>query len=546
MAWYPTPWLPCPRAHLLWLCIHEPRTRKVCCIFNEFVDHCTSAELSVLSRAILQCPCDPKNTPEGPQDRHCYFSLTYGAVRTSMWIAWPRDTQLVSNHGRSAPASPYLSLEFGVCFYPHVHPHTHERRLIKESWKATLHSPAGRNDSFASDVFNCRDSPRACQGTSRVLASWLKTYREERDGHTQASPSHEEERSQWHNHTHTHTHNCSWDRWSWVTQASPVQVWREVSPGKSYVSRSLMAGEWVARKREMSKVGQRKECPRQEGRVQKPSWQEKTWGPRSIKGFPGGSVIKNLPANVGDAGHAGSIPQLGRSPGGGSGNPAFLPGESHRQKSLVGYSPWGWKDSNTTEHAWTRGPKEYPAGPQERTREQWRHVAGWAGQGHQARCWRQWPQFDLYFKTSWVSGKVSNKYDGLIMWIWGASCYLLCGIDAEETSEKRLMPASGWKCSLERLGRLEKSTKNPDSKLAVPSQEPPPSVQHRTRLAFRGAVPPAALHICGDLRQLTHSGGDWWLWEEADVPDGDGQFNLQLLNLFRYSVLPLKIHLDLS
>ena len=34
--------------------------------------------------------------------------------------------------------------------------------------------------------------------------------------------------------------------------------------------------------------------------------------------FPGGSVVKNLPANAGDAG---SIPQSGRSPGEGNGNP---------------------------------------------------------------------------------------------------------------------------------------------------------------------------------------------------------------------------------
>ena len=34
--------------------------------------------------------------------------------------------------------------------------------------------------------------------------------------------------------------------------------------------------------------------------------------------FPNGSVIKNLPANAGDAG---SIPGLARSPGGGNGNP---------------------------------------------------------------------------------------------------------------------------------------------------------------------------------------------------------------------------------
>ena len=29
--------------------------------------------------------------------------------------------------------------------------------------------------------------------------------------------------------------------------------------------------------------------------------------------------------------------------------PVFLPGESQGQRSLVGYSPWGRKESNTTE-----------------------------------------------------------------------------------------------------------------------------------------------------------------------------------------------------
>ena len=29
----------------------------------------------------------------------------------------------------------------------------------------------------------------------------------------------------------------------------------------------------------------------------------------------------------------------------------FLPGESHGKRSLVGYSPWGQKESETTEHA---------------------------------------------------------------------------------------------------------------------------------------------------------------------------------------------------
>ena len=41
----------------------------------------------------------------------------------------------------------------------------------------------------------------------------------------------------------------------------------------------------------------------------------------NLRGFSGGSVIKNLPANAGDAGDAGSIPGFGRSPEEGNGNP---------------------------------------------------------------------------------------------------------------------------------------------------------------------------------------------------------------------------------
>ena len=38
-------------------------------------------------------------------------------------------------------------------------------------------------------------------------------------------------------------------------------------------------------------------------------------------GFPGGAVVKNPPANAGDAGVSGSVPGSGRSPGGGNGTP---------------------------------------------------------------------------------------------------------------------------------------------------------------------------------------------------------------------------------
>ena len=54
-------------------------------------------------------------------------------------------------------------------------------------------------------------------------------------------------------------------------------------------------------------------------------------------------VVKNLPASAGDIRDAGSVPQSGRSPEGGHGNPSQYThfGESHEQRSLVGYSPQG-------------------------------------------------------------------------------------------------------------------------------------------------------------------------------------------------------------
>ena len=54
----------------------------------------------------------------------------------------------------------------------------------------------------------------------------------------------------------------------------------------------------------------------------------KTWSCVSLKyllDFLGGSVVKNLPTNAGDATDAGSIPGSGRSPGEGNGNPRQYP-----------------------------------------------------------------------------------------------------------------------------------------------------------------------------------------------------------------------------
>ena len=70
----------------------------------------------------------------------------------------------------------------------------------------------------------------------------------------------------------------------------------------------------------------------------------------SYGGFPSGSVGKEPVCNAGDTGHVGSIPGSGRCPEGKNGTPSsILARKIHGQRSLVGYSPWSRKESDTTE-----------------------------------------------------------------------------------------------------------------------------------------------------------------------------------------------------
>ena len=68
-------------------------------------------------------------------------------------------------------------------------------------------------------------------------------------------------------------------------------------------------------------------------------------------GFPGGTNGKEpacqyrRPKRPGFHHWIGKIPwKTARQP-----SPVFLPGESHGQRSLAGFSPWGCKESDTTE-----------------------------------------------------------------------------------------------------------------------------------------------------------------------------------------------------
>ena len=68
----------------------------------------------------------------------------------------------------------------------------------------------------------------------------------------------------------------------------------------------------------------------------------------TLPDFPGGSDCKASAYNAGDLG---SIPGLGRFPWRRKcqPTPVLLSGNSHGWRSLVGYSPWDCKESDTTE-----------------------------------------------------------------------------------------------------------------------------------------------------------------------------------------------------
>jgi len=74
-----------------------------------------------------------------------------------------------------------------------------------------------------------------------------------------------------------------------------------------------------------------------------PTYKNQQWG------SSGGTVVKNPPANAGDARDIGLIPGSGRPSGEGNGNPLQYSclENSHGQRCLVGYSPYGVTKSQT-------------------------------------------------------------------------------------------------------------------------------------------------------------------------------------------------------
>ena len=71
-------------------------------------------------------------------------------------------------------------------------------------------------------------------------------------------------------------------------------------------------------KRRIKRGTEKLRCLSYENQCQSRPLLRTAFGPRITCGFPGGSAVKNLPANTGDAG---LISKLGRSPREGNGNP---------------------------------------------------------------------------------------------------------------------------------------------------------------------------------------------------------------------------------
>ena len=179
-----------------------------------------------------------------------------------------------------------------------------------------------------------------------------------------------------HTHTHTHTHSNNYLYWTltigqdlepitsschWIDVS--VNLWKLLchvwffDPMDYIVHRILQARilEWVA-----LPFSRRSSQPRDQTQVSCIVGKFFTsWATREAQGLLRTSLVahmvKNLPANTGNLG---LIPGSGRFFGEGSNNPLqwripgeFLgmPGEFHGQRSLVRYSSWGHKESDTTE-----------------------------------------------------------------------------------------------------------------------------------------------------------------------------------------------------
>ena len=119
---------------------------------------------------------------------------------------------------------------------------------------------------------------------------------------------------------------CRFDPWVgkilWMRAWQPTPVFL---PGKSHGRRSLVDGPWGCRELDMTEQ-------------------------LHFSGFPGGACDKESACQCRRCKRRGFDPWVGKIPWRREWQhaPLFSSGKSHGQRSLVGYSPWGCKESDTT------------------------------------------------------------------------------------------------------------------------------------------------------------------------------------------------------
>ena len=97
------------------------------------------------------------------------------------------------------------------------------------------------------------------------------------------------------------------------------------------------------------------------------TWHVYIWLRSQSLGFPGGSDSEESTCSARDPV---PVPGLGTSPGDWNGyTPVSLPGKSHGQRSLEGYSPWGRTESDKTERPTQKSVKCEDAFTHERSKK---------------------------------------------------------------------------------------------------------------------------------------------------------------------------------
>ena len=113
----------------------------------------------------------------------------------------------------------------------------------------------------------------------------------------------------------------------------------------------------------------------------------------------GGSESKKSACNAGDLD---STPGLGRSPGGGHGNPLQYSclENHHEQKSLAGYSPWSRKELDTTQ--WLSA---YALTHTHTHTHSHTHNRSWGGRRIYLKNWLLWLCGQPSLKFTWQAGR---------------------------------------------------------------------------------------------------------------------------------------------